>query len=1764
MSATIDERIVQMEFDNREFERGIQTSMRSLDNLDKSLQLKNGEKGFERINRAAQSVSFDPLYNGLYAVQQRFSAMEIIAVTALQRVTNMAISTGERLVKSLSVDQIAAGFEKFGSKTTSVATLVAQGNALEDVNDQLNRLNWFTDETSYNFTDMVANIAKFTASGKGLQDSVTAMEGIANWAALSGQNAMTASRAMYQISQAIGAGVMRKEDYKSIQNASMDTAEFREKCLEAGVALGTLKKNADGTYTSLINANGAFEKAQFAEHLTQDAWLTSDVMMQVFTDYSKAVTKIYEVTQEKGKLASEVIDEIHSTADETGVSIDEAIKKLGYIDENGEALFDAFGLKAFEAAQKARTFEDAVDSVKDAVSTGWMKSFELIFGNAEEAADLWTELANRLYDVFAEGINRQNDLLTEWNAAGGRNDFIESLWNLWDAVAEIATTVKGAFSELFPPTTADRLLSITGNLKNFTAWLKLSEDSADKLKRGFKGMFSVLDMFRKVLSKASDAVGDFMGSSGIRSLGDLLLNSFAKVGDALTELNNRFTGNSLGELFQTVFGGISGFIDDAVSHAGGLAGILGGIANTLKNGLGAVWDSVKPFLDSITEHISLKTIFDTLGGLLAMCAGKNLFDAAKGIKNFFDDLLKGLDKTGWIKTNLTEIADCLTDKLQAMADNVKAKNLLIIASAVGVLTLSVEKLSKLKARDLAKSVAAISGLMAVMMKGLDGFTKILNATTTGDNTGKKFGFSNLFGSKTQKGNAVKTAAGLVLLAEAVKILADAAEKLSGLSLTELGKGLAGVGAGIAELAGAAKVLDGANVSISTSLSMLAIAESCKMLADALTGFKDLSWDEIGRGLAGMGGALAEVTASSSILGQFGGLSSLFSAGGILLTVQGLDELARNLAFIGGLSWESIQKGLAGIGGALAEVSAATAITGWFAGANSLAGGGSIFLLMQGLNDIALALQSIGNLDWESIGRGLAGMGGALTEIVGLTAVLSEVAGLRSLFGAGSIWIVTQGLGEIADALGKIGALSSEQLAAGIGGLGLALAEVAGTSGLLGNLAGFAGLIGSGSLLLAIQGLGDLADAFISFANIDPEKMVSGVIAMGVALGETALGGVLNTFSVIGAAAIGAMARPLGDLADSIAKWSGVRVPDGLGSQLGTLANGINTFMFAGWGADSIATLASPLGEMADSIRKWDGVTVPKNIASEMTTLASGVQTFLFSGNSATALSNAAPGIGVLADSVKKWANVTVPADIQTNLISLANGVFAFTFGGGGASALTDAAPALIEMANAMQSWKNVSIPKTLGDDLTSLANGVLSFTFDGLGVDTIASLSVPLTDLANAVLAWQGIALPDGLSDILDTLSAGVKKFTFGGLAAGAIAELATPLGDLADSVKNWQGVVISESLTTGLSNLSGALNTFAGVPILSGTVQSFADICTASVQAMQVDFGAVANGIIELTTAITGLSSITGATKDTLGAVASAVGQVMTAVTNAIVDSEGGITNAVQRVLNAGLTTIANGKESMYSTASELLTRFCSGLTGNQVLVETSASTMNSWATTALRNDYQGWWDAAKYLVEGFAKGVSDNDELAVNAAAAMAGKTLLATKKGLRERSPSKATEEMGKFLDMGLVNGITKFADKVYGAVGDVSADTLDGFGGIFAKIGQLFDADLSNAPVIRPVIDMDAVDAGLAYINGATARLGGSVLLDASVSARNARLTAPYTPATNQNGARVGDVSNVNAPVTNNFYITGNDPEKIYNYISKRMQRDVDRSRKRWDT
>lgn len=400
MSNVMDRKVVEMQFDNSQFERNVKGSITTLDKLKESLKFEGVSKSIDEIDRSTGKLDFSGMRGAIETVTYKFSVLESIAFGALKRIGERATDAGIKLAKSMSVDNIKAGWSKFEEKTKSVGTLIAQGYDISLVNEQLEKLNFFTDETSYSFTNMVSEIAKFTATGKGLEDSVTAMMGIANWAAMSGQNASTASRAMFQLSQAMGSGVMRKEDYKSIQNVSMDTKEFRQRALDAGVALKTLKKNADGTYQSIVKGakSSKFNISQFADHLTQDAWFTSDVMMKVYSEYAYAV------------------DEVRNYMIENGVdTASEAMRQLEEInrtetDMTKKAMLD-FGLKALRAAQEARSWGDTVDSVKEAVASGFSKTFEIIFGQYDEAVDLWTDLAERFYDMFATPINNFNEVL---------------------------------------------------------------------------------------------------------------------------------------------------------------------------------------------------------------------------------------------------------------------------------------------------------------------------------------------------------------------------------------------------------------------------------------------------------------------------------------------------------------------------------------------------------------------------------------------------------------------------------------------------------------------------------------------------------------------------------------------------------------------------------------------------------------------------------------------------------------------------------------------------------------------------------------------------------------------------------------------------------------------------------------------------------------------------------------------------------------------------------------------------------------------------------------------------------------------------------------------------------------------------------------------------------------------------------------------------------------------------------------------------------
>lgn len=1453
MSSSIDQRIVEMQFDNAQFEKGISTSLKSIDNLEKGLKLDGASKGLESVSKAANSMDFSGLQGGIYAVQQKFSALEVIGITALQRITNAAISTGESLIKSLSIDQISAGFAKFGSKTSSVATLVAQGNELERVNEQLDRLNWFTDETSYSFTDMVANIAKFTASGKGLEESVTAMEGIANWAALSGQNASTASRAMYQLSQAMGAGIMRKEDYKSIQNASMDTDEFRQKCLDAGVALGKLKKNADDTYTSLVNNKGSFTKSQFAEHLTDDAWFTSDVMMSVFKTYSSAVDQIYDYAEEKGITASQAISEL------------------------GDKV-DSFGLKAFKAAQEARTWGDAVDSVKDAVSTGWMNTFELIFGNQEEATQLWTDLANAMYDVFAGGAEARNEMLKEWKESGGRDDLIQSFWNIWDAVSKVNASIKEAFGEIFAPMTSGKLLSMTENLKNFTESLIMSDETANKLKRTFKGVFAVFDIFKKVLGTVGDAIAKLLGSDGLKDLGNTLLDSAASLGDFLVSLNDSFSTDGITGMFDKIVTGISDLFSGVLDSAGGFSGAFGTIGSSISSVLGFIWNSFKTVFLWLKENVSLNGILGTVAAAFSALTGKELFDAASGISGFIEKLTGAGKKSGSLKATISELFESLHDSLQALTTSIKVTSLVSIAGAIGVLTASLNTLSQLDVGSALKGISAMAAMFKMLTKSLDSITKTL--------------------SKNGSKGLMKASFSLILIAESMKVLASAMAKFGSLSIAELAKGLLGVGGGLAIFCAGLKALNGVKIPLTTSISLLAVAESCKILGDAIGEFSGFSWEEIGRSLVAMGGALAELVVVLGVLNKVSGLGSLAGSVSTLIIVQSLSGLADGLGKFGGLSWDEIGHGLAGMGGALAEVSTALVAVSKLAGFSSLFAAGSITIVISGLDELADALTKFGFMSWEAIVHGLIAMGGALAEVAGFTGALGKIAGFSGSLGAGSIRLTITGLSDLADALDQIGGLSWDEIKRGLSGMGGALLEVSAITGAHGLISGFSGLLGSGSLLLAIQGLNDLAEAFKTFSTMSWEDVNNALTAMLGAMGATALGGLANTFSGLGAASIKAVADGLGPLAEAVKQWQGVSVDDNLSGQLSSLATGVSSFWAAGWGADAINTVSSGLGTLAESVGKWESVSIDDMLGTKLTSLATGVEAFSFAFLAGWSIDQLVNPLASLADSVLKW--------------------------------------------------KSVSIPAKIGEKLKDLASGINDFSLSFLAGWSLGTVTGPLGELADSINKWNSVTIPDDISTKLSGLADGLMKFS----GVGNISLAVSSIGTISEAAVKLSGVDFS-SISSGLNSLTDALTTLGSIDLSAAT--NMGDITTAVSSMMQTFSTAIQNSAPAISESFGSVLATVINNSVTYQNLFYTNGQaLMTKIVEGFDSGSGTLSVSVANTLTAGASAIYDQYQNWYTAGSFLDIGLAAGIRAGESNVITAATDVATKALKAAKDALQ------------------------------------------------------------------------------------------------------------------------------------------------------------------------------------------------------------------
>ena len=397
MSKQVDSRVVEMQFDNRHFENNVKTTMSTLDKLKQSLQFKDAEKGFDNLNSSAKKVDMTHLGKGLETCRAKFSALEVMGVTALANITNSAVNAGKRLVKAFTIDPVKSGFNEYELKMGAIQTIMAStGESLDTVNKKLNELNTYSDQTIYSFQDMTQNIGKFTNAGVKLDDAVAAIKGVSNEAAVSGANANEASRAMYNFAQALSAGYVKLIDWKSIENANMATVEFKNQLIETAVGLGTVEKSADGMYKTL--KGNAFNATKNFNEVLQDQWMTSEVLIETLKDYA---------------------------------------------DEN-----TAIGKKAKAAATEVKTFSMMMDTLKETAQSGWAQTWELILGDFNEAKGLFTRLTDFFSGIIDASSKFRNTLLegalgkTFTNLSEKIQGLTKPLAKSAEAISTVTETVK--------------------------------------------------------------------------------------------------------------------------------------------------------------------------------------------------------------------------------------------------------------------------------------------------------------------------------------------------------------------------------------------------------------------------------------------------------------------------------------------------------------------------------------------------------------------------------------------------------------------------------------------------------------------------------------------------------------------------------------------------------------------------------------------------------------------------------------------------------------------------------------------------------------------------------------------------------------------------------------------------------------------------------------------------------------------------------------------------------------------------------------------------------------------------------------------------------------------------------------------------------------------------------------------------------------------------------------------------------------------------
>lgn len=1066
MSSTIDSRVVEMRFDNKQFESGAKQSLSTIDRLKQALNFGDSSKSLSSLQKAADGVNLNGLGNAVESVKLKFSAMQIAAITALQNVVNKAVDAGERLVKSLSIDQVTAGFEEYELKMGSVQTIMAStGESLESVNGYLNELNTYADKTIYSFSDMTQNIGKFTNAGVKLPDAVKAIQGVSNAAAVAGSNSNEASHAMYNFAQALSSGSVRLADWKSIETANMATMDFKQQLIDTAVAMGTVVKVGDKYKSTTTDLNGKTSELFDATSMFNDSlssqWMTTDVLVQSLSNYS---TDVRDMSKEE-KAAYE-----------------EKLRSIGYTEEQIKGI-EELGKKAFDSAQDVKTATQLMDTLKESVGSGWAQTFELIVGDFNEAKKLWTEVNNVIGDILNKQADQRNKLLQGWKDAGGRDALLDGLANSWKAIVAIIKPVKEAFRDIFPKTTSDQLVKLTEGFRNFTERLIISDETSGKLKNTFSGLFSVL----KIIKEAFQAVFTVL-SPGVSVVGKLasgFLDVASTLGEWTTKLSESLSKN---QVFLTVAETIASYIDnikekikefiDSLTGSSSAVDSLGGFLDPIAEGFRNIFDSFSGSLPSFQDAAQaigdvLIALTNKIGSIFsggALDKAMNLLGSGilasigVSIKKLVESFTGMTDSASGFISSFSGIKDAVVDTFSAIQSQLKASALLKIAGAIGILAVALTVLASIDPARMDSSLGAITVLFMDLFGMMGAFEKIMNGS----------------GMKSVS----KISKSMVTLSTSVLILASAMKKIASIEPSRLVSSLEAVSLLLGEMTGVAIALAKYGGKVKTgATSMIGFAAAIVILTKAVQSLAEMDFDQLVRGITSVGILMAELAIFTNALGKADHILS--SAAAMVIMAAALTLLTVPIKTLGDMSWEQIGKGLTAMGLALLEVVAAMNLLP----KNMVSMGLGMVEVAGALVVIGQAVKQMGSLSWEQIGKGLTTIGIALAELA---------AGLRlmtgTLSGSAAMLVASVAILALTPALKALGSMSLGEIVLALTALAGAFA-VLGAAGLI--LAPLVPSILALSAAVALLGIGVVAVSagILMFASALASLSGSGILAV---------------------------------------------------------------------------------------------------------------------------------------------------------------------------------------------------------------------------------------------------------------------------------------------------------------------------------------------------------------------------------------------------------------------------------------------------------------------------------------------------------------------------------------------------------------------------------------------------------------------------------------------------------------------------------------------